>query len=111
MHSGVAEAKFVQSIPLDWGVTAEIEHIVDNISAITSGRRFGLCGMRHIETRYFWIREKFRAQRMKLTELKGTENTADVTTKHVDATTLTKCVVLLGLINRTRYLLILHHRT
>ena len=32
---GVAEAKLVQSILLDWGVTAEIEHFVDNSSAIT----------------------------------------------------------------------------
>ena len=41
---------------------------------------------------------------MKLTKVKGTENATDVTTKHVDATTLTKCMVTIGLINRTRYL-------
>ena len=68
---GVAEAKFVQSILLDWGVTAEIEHVVDNSSAITSGRRIGLGGMRHMETRYLWIQEELRAQRMKLTKVQG----------------------------------------
>ena len=47
---GVAEAKFVQSILLDWGVTAEIKHFVDNSRAITLGRRIGLGGMRHMET-------------------------------------------------------------
>ena len=55
---GVAEAKFVQSILLDWGVAAEIEHFVDNSSAITLERRIGLCGMRHMETRYLWIQEE-----------------------------------------------------
>ena len=59
-----------------------------------------------METRYLWIQEELRAQRMKLTEVKGTENGTDVATKHVDATTLTKCTVTSGLINRTRYLLI-----
>ena len=69
---GVAEAKFVQSILLDWGVTAEIEHFVDNSSAIKLGRTIGLVGRRHMETRYLWIQEEFRAQRMKLTKVKGT---------------------------------------
>ena len=100
---GVAEAKFVQSILLDWGVTAQIEHFVDNSSAITFGRRIGLGGMRHMENRYLWIQEELRAQRMKLTKIKGTENATDVATKHVDATTLKKGMVTIGLINRTRY--------
>ena len=101
---GVAEAKLVQSILLDRGVTAEIEHFVDNSSAITSGRRIGLGGMRHVETRYMWIQEELRAQRTKLTKVKGTENATAVATKHVDATTLMKRLVTIGLINRTRYL-------
>ena len=74
---GVAEAKFVQSILFDWCVTAEIEHYVDNSSAVTLGRRIGLGGMRHMETRFLWIQEELRAQRMKLTKVKGTENATD----------------------------------
>ena len=107
----VAEAKFVQSILLDWGVTAEIEHFVLNSSAISLGRRIGLGEIRHMETRYLWIQEELRAQRMKLTKVKETENATDVATKHVDATTLTKCMVTIGLINRTRYLPVVHHKT
>ena len=108
---GVAEAKFIQSILLDWGVTAEIEHFVDNSCAITLGRRIGLGGMRHMETRYLWIQEELRAQRMKLTKVKETENATDVATKHVDATTQMKCMVTIGLIKRTRHLLVVHHKT
>ena len=52
---GVAEAKFVQSILLGWRATAEIEHFVDNSSAITSVRRIGLGGMRHMETRCVFV--------------------------------------------------------
>ena len=85
---GVAEAKFVQSILLDWGVIAEKEHFVDDSSAITLVRRIGLGGMRHMETRYLWIQEEFRAQRMKLTKVKGTKNTINIATKPVDVTTL-----------------------
>ena len=84
---GVAEAKFAQSIFLDWEVTAEIEHFVTSSSAIMSG------GMRHMETRYLWIQEELHAQRMKLTNVKGTENATDVATEHVDAATLMKCMV------------------
>ena len=47
---GVAEATSVQSILLDWGVTAEIERSVDDGSAITLGRSFGLGGLRHVDT-------------------------------------------------------------
>ena len=97
--------------PFLTGVTAEIEHFVDNISAISSGRRIGLGGMRHMETRYLWIQEELRAQRMKLTKVKGTENAAYVATKHVDATTLKKCMVTIGLIHRTRCLPVVHHTT
>ena len=107
---GDTQPSHIQSILLDWGVTAEIEHFVDNSSAITCGRRIGLGGMRHMETRYLWIEEELRAPRMKLTKVKGTENATDVATKHVDATTLMKCMVTIGLINRTRYLTVLHHK-
>ena len=64
-----------------------------------------------METRYLWIQEELRAQRMKLTKVKGTENATDVATKHVDAATLMKCMVTIGLINRTRYLPVVHHKT
>ena len=79
---GVAEAKFVQAILLDWGVTADIEHFVDNSSAITLERRIGLGEMPHMDTRYLWIQEELCAQRMKLTKVKGTENATNVATKH-----------------------------
>ena len=108
---GVAEAKFVQSILLDWCVTAETEYFFDNSRAITFGRRIGLGGMRHMENGHLWIEEKLRVQRVKLTWVKGTEKATDVATKHVDATTLMKCVVTIGLINRTRNLPVVHHNT
>ena len=109
--AGVAEVKFVQSVLLDWCVTAEIEHFVDNNSAITLGRRIGLGGMRHMETRYWWDQEELKAQRMKLTKVKGTENATDVATKHVDARTLKTCMATIALINRTRYLPVVHTKT
>ena len=57
-----------------------------------------------METRFLWIQEELKSQRMKLTKIKGTEDATDVATKHVDAATLQKCMVTVGLINRTRYL-------
>ena len=36
---GVAEAKFVQSILLDWGVTAEIEHFVGSSNHVRAKDR------------------------------------------------------------------------
>ena len=57
-----------------------------------------------METRYLSVHEKLRAQRMKLTKVKGTENATDVVTKHVDAAILQKCMTTIGLVNRTRWL-------
>ena len=48
---GVAEATFVESLVFHWGESAEIQHFVDNSGVITLGRRIGLGGMRHVETR------------------------------------------------------------
>ena len=84
----VSEAKFVQSLLLEWGEPGEIEHVVDNSSAITLGRWIGLGGVRHMETRYMWIQEELMAQRLKLTKINGTENATEVATKHVDANNL-----------------------
>ena len=64
-----------------------------------------------METRYLWIQEELRAQRMKLTKVNGTENATDVATKHVEAATLMKSMVTIGLINRMRYLPVVHHKT
>ena len=77
----VSEAKFVQSLLLEWGEPGEIEHVVDNSSAITLGRWIGLGGVRHMETRYMWIQEELMAQRLKLTKINGTENATEVATK------------------------------
>ena len=36
-----------------------------------------------METRYLWIQEELKGQRLKLTKVKGTKNATDVATKHV----------------------------
>ena len=90
---GVSEAKFVQSLFLDWGEFAEIEHFVDSSSAIMLGQRMGHGGMRHMETRYLWVQDENRSRRLKLTKVKGT--------KHVDTATLQNCMTTIGLVNRT----------
>ena len=79
--------------------------------ALGGGSLPSISGEPTVETRYLWIQEELRAQPTKLTKVKGTESATDVATKHVDATTLTKCMVTIGLINRTRYLPVMHHIT
>ena len=99
---GVAEAKFVQSILLDWGVRLRSSISLTTVVQSRSGDRLVSveCDTWKKDTCQF-IPEELHTQRVKLTWVKGTEIATDVTIKHVDATTLMKCVVTIGLINRT----------
>ena len=95
LHCGSLRSKIRSIPPPRLGEFAEVEHFVDNSSAITLGQRISLGGMRHVETRYLRVQEEIRSRRLKLTNFKGTENATDVATKHVDAATLQKCMTTL----------------
>ena len=53
-------------------------------------QRRGLGKTRHVATRYLWLHQKQAQNEVKLTKIRGTDNDADILTKHVDEGTMNK---------------------
>ena len=51
---------------------------------------------RHIGTNTLWVQERFRRKQFRLFKVKGTENPADLFTKHLCSESMVKCLRFLG---------------
>ena len=68
-------------------------------AAISIARRKGLGKIRHLDVTDLWIQDKIRSKQIKLLKVLGTENIADVFTKHVDRATLEKTLANMCVFN------------
>ena len=57
---------------------------VDASAAIGIVQRKGLGKLRHLDTQSLWIQDAVRQRRVMIEKVKGTENPADLMTKHLD---------------------------
>ena len=55
----------------------------DSSAAIGICRRSGIGKVRHLATAQLWVQEKLRNKELRLFKVLGTENPADLLTKHV----------------------------
>ncbi len=92
-----AEAKYVMSLMMDWGLVGQCIHMTDSSSAIVHASRLGLGGIRHMEVRYLWVQGEIRSGRIPIKKVPGLENPTDIATKHVDTETMIKCQAAAGL--------------
>ena len=53
--------------------------------------------VRHIETKYLWVQDLVKDGRLKLLKVKGTENPADIGTKHLSIAEVEKKLIEIGL--------------
>ena len=67
----------------DFGEEVEIELYSDSSAAIGIAYRQGLGKVRHIQVQQLWIQQKVMKKELKLLKVLGTENVADIMTKHV----------------------------
>ena len=59
--------------------------------------RKGLGKVRHIETKYLWIQDLVKDGRIKLLKIKGTDNPADIGTKHLSIADMESRLLEIGL--------------
>jgi hypothetical protein len=84
-----------QSLMSDLGVPLALRAWTDSTATIGICARTGLGRLRHIDTQCLWLQGKVRSGALELRKVKGTENPADLFTKHL---TSAPCVeALLGL--------------
>jgi len=98
-YYGVVKASGIalgyQSLLHDLGVSLALRVWTDSTATIGICSRTGLGRLRHIDTQCLWLQDKVRSGALELRKVKGTENPADLFTKHL---TSAPCVeALLGL--------------
>jgi hypothetical protein len=81
---GATEALGLQSLAQDMGIgKVEIHLHADSSAAIEICNRSGIGKVRHLATGLLWVQGKIRNKDMRLYKVLGTENPADLLTKHL----------------------------
>ena len=73
----------LQELANDLGISLDLEILIDATAAIGICRRRGLAKIRHLATAALWVQDRVRRGDFKLTKIPGSENPADMLTKHV----------------------------
>ena len=79
-----------QAMLADLGITAKIILYTDSFAARGIIHRAGLGKLRHLETGYLWLQAAAKAKRLQVRKVLGSENPADLFTKHLAATDMWK---------------------
>ena len=82
---GASSALGFQSMLKDLGVSASITLYTDSSAARGIIHRAGLGKLRHLETGYLWLQAAVKAKKLLVRKVLGTENPADLLTKHLCA--------------------------
>ena len=98
---GATQGLGLQSLAADFGINLELNVHTDSIAAIGMCRRRGLGKVRHLATADLWVQDRLKKKDFALLKVLGTENPADILTKHVDRVLLSKHMAKLGLIEET----------
>ena len=74
----------------DFGITAKIILYTDSSAARGIIHRAGPGKLRDLETGYLWLQAAVKAKRLQVRKVLGSENPADLFTKHLAATDMWK---------------------
>ena len=99
-YYGVVKAASValgaRSLMKDLGHEVSILVHTDAEAAKGIASRMGLGKTRHIDVHYLWVQERVRSGDLVLQKVKGTENPADLMTKHLSAPEIHKYMSKIG---------------
>ena len=80
---GASSALGFQSMLRDLGIHTSITLYIDSSAARGIIHRAGLGKLRHLETGYLWLQSAVKAKKLQVRKVLGTENPADLLTKHL----------------------------
>ena len=96
LTAGCSEGLGPTAMAKDYGrQMAAVVH-VDASAAIGITQRKGLGKLRHLDTQSLWIQDAVRTKRVGVEKVPGTDNVADIGTKHLDGPNLDKLLKKLG---------------
>ena len=93
---GASVALDSQSMCLDLGEKLKIQLVTDSAAARGMIGRRGLGKVRHLEVGYLWLQDLVADKRITVSKVKGTENPADIGTKHLGVQEIDKCIRLIN---------------
>ena len=94
---GASHGLGLQSLAADLGIKVELEVLTDATAAIGICRRRGLGKIRHLHVADLWVQDRLKKKDFTLTKVLGTENPADMLTKHVPRDVLRKHMERIGI--------------
>ena len=94
---GASLALGLQSIAKDLGIHLKVEILADATAAIGICRRRGLGKIRHLHVADLWVQDRLKKGDFALTKVLGSDNPADILTKHVTRDVMQKHMKNMGL--------------
>ena len=94
---GASISMGLRSVAADLGFHWKLALFTDSTAAVGICRRRGLGKIRHLATADLWVQDRIRTGDFTLQKVLGTENVADLLTKHLDRATISKHMDALGL--------------
>ena len=80
----------------DLGVQVRIRLLTDASTGKAIAARRGLGKIRHLDVAQLWVQQMVNDGTLQVIKIKNDFNSADLFTKHLDRTTMDKCLELLG---------------
>ena len=96
LTKGAAQGLGMMSLMSDFGVGVSVTIHTDASAAIGIVRRAGLGKLRHLNVRYLWVQDQVKREQLGLEKVAGTDNPADLATKHFNAEVMKKHLERLG---------------
>ena len=93
---GASIALGLQSLASDLGIELNITILTDATAAIGICRRRGLGRIRHLHVADLWAQDRLKRGDFSLVKVAGSENPADLLTKHVSRELMMKHVATMG---------------
>ena len=95
---GTAQSLGLKSMAAAFGDELHVAVWSDATAAIAIAQRGGLGKLRHIQTQYLWIQERVAAKDIGLKNVLGTDNPADLLTKHLPREVMERHLEFSGLV-------------
>ena len=94
--TAASEGLGLKAMSLDFGMRLDPFLNVDASAAIGIVQRKGLGKLRHLDTQALWVQDAVRQRRVMIEKVAGSENPADLMTKHLDGPLMDKMLSKIG---------------
>ena len=94
---GACAALGFQSMLVDLGMRASATPFLDSSAARGITHRAGLGKLRHLKTGYLWFQAAVESKKLQIRKVLGTENPADLFTKHLSNAEMWEHLETLGI--------------